>query len=65
MNWHRTADEQPSNNDYVLIWVFGRCEIGSFLSAEYLQDAYWIFNSTEWRWDTVSHWMPLPKPPKE
>lgn len=66
--WISTNDRLPENEQYVMLWT----KTGVMKYAKYLNDephrpwiAYDEYGSIR-AWDNVvTHWMPLPEPPKE
>ena len=57
INWISVEDELPKNLDDVLIhYADGRIEVGCRYSDGWLMER---------SWGPVTHWMPLPEPPKE
>ena len=58
MEWISVKDELPKNNDDVLIFATDCCSVG-FINR---------YNNDKWCVDCAdlkpTHWMPLPKPPK-
>lgn len=59
--WISVEDKLPGNCEPVLIWAFGCCrEVGCYNERNKLWET--ISNAYE---NCVTHWMPLPKPPKE
>lgn len=70
MQWISVKDKLPESDHGVLVAVSGRVgnitlidaiEIGSFD-----RDEGWILEMwPDWEGPTITHWMPLPEPPKE
>ena len=57
MNWISVEDKLPENFDDVLIhYADGRIDIGCRYPDGWM---------TERSWGPITHWMPLPEPPKE
>lgn len=61
MNWISVMDHLPEAGEVVIVWVKG-----------YLDIAWFDVNHALWRTDLaiyqereITHWMPLPEPPKE
>ncbi len=70
--WIRAKDRLPTDEDeMVLAVVFGKpCENitldGAYELATYIEREGWIIHAyPEWETPQVTHWMPLPEPPKE
>ena len=68
MEWINVKDKLPENGQQVDVWRGGHMQ---FRDTEiyYLDDADWdcgfyFDNSFESEVCTVTHWMPLPEPPK-
>ena len=59
--WISVKDAMPANDDDVLIWNGAYCDIGNAYDGE--DGREFFVDSPESR--EVTHWMPLPKPPKE
>lgn len=65
MKWISVSDRLPEYEDEVLIW-FHNCpvEIGLYNQKnEFHEEDYWTCK--EYMEIDVSHWMPLPEPPKD
>jgi hypothetical protein len=67
--WIKVEDRLPNDGDYVLTYSCGRvdiqtCYINS-VSRNGQKKWYFADNSDDWIDDNVSHWMPLPTPPKD
>lgn len=61
--WISVSERLPENRDYVLV-----CTKNKFYGTRNISKAY--FGDGKWygqggRWTNVTHWMPLPEPPKE
>lgn len=62
MNWIKVTDRLPDSGECVLLYSpkFSVCE-GAWLSE--------VGYFEQWRWNSmltnVTHWMPLPEPPKD
>lgn len=72
--WISVEDRLPENSvdgEAVLAVVSGKPHeniklIGALMIAEYFAGEGWLVNEyPEWEEPTVTHWMPLPQPPKE
>lgn len=73
-DWISVEDRLPENSvdgEAVLAVVSGKPHeniklIGALMIAEYFAGEGWLVNEyPEWEEPTVTHWMPLPQPPKE
>lgn len=60
--WTRVEDAMPATDEDVLVWNGAYCDIGNAYDDDEEGRVFWV-DSPEWR--KVTHWMPLPKPPKE
>ena len=60
--WIPVSDRLPEPGDYVMV-----CDIREdWISlCEFSGDAWYDFGCKMWDIDEVTHWMPLPEPPKE
>ena len=68
-NWISVNDRLPDNEDCMLIVVNGKYGNITFDTAlelaSYTKDEGWILETyPEWRNPDVTHWQPLPQPPK-
>lgn len=59
-DWIKCSERMPQNDDAVLILT------------GYMQTAYWCAEENQWNWgdecwfpEVVTHWQPLPAPPKD
>lgn len=64
--WIRVEDRLPTNNDPIFQLIWGEDEDGDIE----VYKAYYSEQSTCWFWrdmefSNVTHWMPLPEPPKQ
>ena len=64
--WISVKERLPGSHDTVLIAV------GGTNGTAFIEVGYWSIACSCWRYDatgyeakSVTHWMPLPKPPKE
>lgn len=66
MEWISVKDRMPSMKDIVLVYdtFFEDVSIG-YISEFLGERTIWIIDYGESVSDTVTHWMPLPEPPKE
>lgn len=58
--WRKVEDELPEDGETVLTYKNGIVEVQEFDNRR----KGWIRNGWFWSMVTVSHWMPLPEPPK-
>lgn len=68
--WISVKDRLPDNDDFVLAIVSGKTGSikldNAYELAQFSMDEGWILEMwPEWEDPKVSHWMPLPEPPKE
>jgi len=52
----------PSENNYVLVSIEGS---GVFCHACCLLDGFWKPYGLNFTYENITHWMPLPEPPKQ
>lgn len=69
-HWIRVADRLPEDDMFVLAIVSGKPTknitfVGAYCFAEYSDGGWIIEEYLEWENPTVTHWAPLPEPPKE
>lgn len=71
MEWISVKDRLPRDNTFALVCVSGKPKKNISLEnayelAEFDMDEGWILEMwPEWEGPKVTHWMPLPEPPKE
>lgn len=71
MSWIKCSDRLPFDCESVLIYSRGYTVISAYLVYDLKKEPiYWNVNDwdesdTTWEIDEVTHWMPLPEPPKE
>jgi len=75
MKWISVEDELPKDETPVIVWFRGREQRIAELGWEYPsyeetwnKYEYWdcpYNDGQDWGWDDITHWMPLPDPPKE
>lgn len=58
--WVRCKDEMPKDGDWVLIWA----KAYTVTIQAFHESGAWIDDRFE-KYTDVTHWMPLPEPPKE
>ena len=60
--WIPVSERLPERRETVLV-----CDVReNYMNAwEYLGRDEWLWDSTIWRTEDITHWMPLPEPPKE
>lgn len=66
MEWISVTDSMPRIGDVVL--VYDKCieDVTTGYISEFLGDRYvWIIDCGQSISDEVTHWMPLPAPPKD
>lgn len=61
MNWISVKERLPQDEESVLVWGCGFIEIGWYDAS----DKCWCTDDFDYDDDQVTHWMPLPEPPKE
>jgi hypothetical protein len=63
--WISVKDRLPNKDTEVLCCsVRGDLFIGKYLEAIYTEDVYVFVDTNRWDARSVTHWMPLPEPPK-
>ena len=67
--WISVEDELPKLYTDVLVYRRTICSMGGYMSIEHMMlgygdDILWMNDITSWK-SKVTHWMPLPEPPKE
>ena len=66
MEWISVKDRMPNMKDIVLVYdTFLECVSIGYISEFLGKRAVWVIDYGESVSDTVTHWMPLPEPPKE
>ena len=66
MEWISVKDRMPNMKDIVLVYdTFLECVSIGYISEFLGERTVWIIDYGESVSDTVTHWMPLPEPPKE
>ena len=69
--WIKCSDRYPPECESVLIYSKGFTPISAYLVCErenappgwHVND--WVESNMFWSWAVVTHWMPVPAPPKE
>jgi hypothetical protein len=79
MKWTKVEDALPENDETVLVYAYWPYEIGNInpISAREYEMRFATYSTKTQRWnvfdygdydykipDCVTHWMPLPEPPK-
>jgi len=63
--WISVKDELPDfkrgTTDYVLVRVD---DIGTKIGCLFAANGKWVINGVAFYKDSITHWMPLPKPPE-
>lgn len=65
-NWINIKDRLPEEETECLCW-FGDYPLGAFARVcrwNKIKGAFWCYSDNA-KWAFVTHWMPLPEPPKE
>lgn len=66
MEWISVKDRMPDLNTYVLICLIGALSGNTLMKVDYTLKYH--NNAIEWKHtseNAVTHWMPLPEPPKD
>ena len=67
MNWISVEDQMPENCSWNLIFTESMVTM-AFFEEDENNNIYWLCHNDaqdKSEWNDVSHWMPLPAPPKE
>jgi len=69
MNWIKIEDQLPEDGARVITYFeFSGVEIAIYKNLEGTEDEMFgsnlFYNKSGWLTDDVTHWMPLPEPPK-
>lgn len=67
MNWINVKDRLPENGQCVLVIIYKENKYWEPFTCDYdggFYDPMDDLSNEDWS-DTVSHWMPLPEPPKQ
>lgn len=62
--WIKTTEQLPEVSNNGLL-VYPSYDIAWFLNISGSTDFYWLDHKGDYHGLTVTHWMYLPKPPKE
>jgi hypothetical protein len=77
MEWIKCSDRLPNDEDPILIFVDGDCHVahweddidkyttGIGLDCYYCGGQTSISFINDWHGNLITHWMPLPDPPKD
>lgn len=66
MEWISVKDKMPRINEVVLVYDKFIEDVSTGYISEFLGDrVVWIIDYGQSISDEVTHWMPLPEPPKE
>ena len=60
MEWIAIKDQLPQEGKVVLL-----CDQGGYMTVAWLELGRFYFESMVWFPHEFTHWMPLPKPPKQ
>ena len=63
--WIRCEDRLPWEGTTILVWSPVHQEIETVMMFKHYDTILWIINGQFYEDSEVSHWMPLPEPPKE
>lgn len=72
--WVSVEDRLPETDDWVLVWYCDKdgdffATVGKYKEWKPTGERYWYTdvdnNETAWPPVKITHWMPLPEPPKE
>jgi hypothetical protein len=65
MEWISIKDRLPDERDIYLVYSDGQIALGDFVLEEQIWNVQPYCNSWYWSKSMVTHWMPLPEPPKK
>jgi hypothetical protein len=64
-NWIKTSEKMPPENTPVLMWADGEACVASYHRVENQEQEGYNLDALLWRVvNNVTHWMPIPEPPK-
>lgn len=63
--WIKSIDRLPESLDDVVIYIVSPEESSTYVSTGHYDVMKWHSESIDYDSDMVTHWMPLPKPPKD
>lgn len=63
MKWIPVTERLPEQNGWYLVYTKNKGDIARRTNKAHYDNHRWHGNGG--RWDNVTHWMPLPEPPKE
>ena len=64
MNWISVKDRLPNKQDDCLVWYESKFTYPHIRTACYLGDSFFSTGGIQHSNFTITHWMPLPEPPK-
>lgn len=67
MTWIKCTDRLPELNKEVLIY-FNGCFISYLRQYDFkgnIRKAWMDCENTNFKWEDITHWMPLPEPPND
>lgn len=64
MQWVSVDDRLPEKDETILVWVGTMCTRACVGKTPYGPAWYLIDKNCYLNWWSVTHWMPLPEPPK-
>ena len=60
MEWIAVKDKLPENQEIILTYTYTGIDI-----LQYLDDTFYHYDNGYIQEDVITHWMPLPKEPKD
>jgi len=65
-DWISVKDRLPENDDnYLILFEYGRYRFNERVIVGFYSNNKWCVSGHSNNLDTVTHWMPLPEPPKD
>lgn len=62
MEWIKIEEQTPEDRQWVLVWDTG---YETPKKAKYREEGFFVFDGSCENSQEITHWMPLPKKPKE
>lgn len=61
--WIKCSERLPEPNKNVIIWVDRYGYYPNYMDVSFIQDGVWTKHDGTWQ--RISHWQPMPEPPKD
>ena len=66
MEWISVRNKLPSKEHHMVLVLDCECPYKSIVLAKWMDDFWWVDSRCTDMWEIKpTHWMPLPKPPKD